>query len=92
MRTSSKALRLRPDLARLGELCTGAGDDSGAAPLGVMLTSVGALCMSLLSCSSSLATCKEDPWQPSIKRWQSCPVLTSNRPQDKRYPSLCPAR
>ena len=68
MRTSSKALRLRPDLARLGELCTGGGGDSGAAPLGVTLTSAGALCISRLSCSSSLATCKEDPCQPSGNR------------------------
>ena len=68
MRTSSKALRLRPDLARLGELCTGGGGDSGAAPLGVTLASAGAICMSRLSCSSSLATCEYDMDQASSER------------------------
>ena len=76
LRTSSKALRLRPDLARLGELCRGGSGDCGAASFGVMLTSAGALCMSLLSCSSSLATCEVDRLQPSSHRWQSLHTLT----------------
>ena len=75
MRASSKALRLRPDLARLGELCTGGGGDSGGAPLGVMPTSAGALCMSRLSCSSSLATCGRDSRPRQARSQQSMPAL-----------------
>ena len=54
--TSSKALRLRPALARLGELCS-MGGDRGVVPFEVALTSAGKLCMSLFSCSSKMATC-----------------------------------
>ena len=53
--TSSKALRLRPVLARLGELCRVSGV-TGVVPFGVILTSAGMLCISLLNCCSNLAT------------------------------------
>ena len=52
--TSSKALRLRPDLAKVGEDCSGG--ESGVVLFDVTLTSEGMLCMSLLSCSSNFAT------------------------------------
>ncbi len=56
--TSSKALRLRPVLARLGELCMVSGV-MGVAPFGVIFTSAGMLCSSLLNCCSKIATWTE---------------------------------
>ena len=49
--TSSKALRLRPVLARLGELCMVSGVNV-VAPFGVTFTSAGMHCISRLNCCS----------------------------------------